>query len=67
MQAYLNNIPTHDSAAMPACCASMIGLLCCSVVEFLQGMLGQPEGGFPEPLRSRVIKVILPPKPEKRF
>lgn len=29
---------------------------CCSVVEFLQGMLGQPAGGFPEPLRSRVIK-----------
>jgi pyruvate carboxylase len=26
------------------------------VVEFLQGMLGQPAGGFPEPLRSRVIK-----------
>jgi pyruvate carboxylase len=29
-----------------------------SVVEFLQGMLGQPEGGFPEPLRSRVIKEL---------
>ena len=28
----------------------------CSVVEFLQGMIGQPTGGFPEPLRSRVIK-----------
>ena len=27
-----------------------------SVVEFLQGHLGQPTGGFPEPLRSRVIK-----------
>ena len=27
-----------------------------SVVEFLQGMIGQPTGGFPEPLRSRVIK-----------
>ncbi|KAK9814506.1 hypothetical protein WJX72_007023 [[Myrmecia] bisecta] len=27
-----------------------------SVVEYLQGMLGQPPGGFPEPLRSRVIK-----------
>ena len=25
-----------------------------SVVEFLQGHLGQPYGGFPEPLRSRV-------------
>lgn len=31
----------------------------CSVVEYLQGGLGQPEGGFPEPLRSRVIKVKL--------
>ena len=29
---------------------------CCSVVEFLQGKLGQPEGGFPEALRSAVVK-----------
>ena len=28
----------------------------CSVVDFLQGNLGQPAGGFPEPLTSRVIK-----------
>ncbi len=28
----------------------------CSVVEFLQGYLGTPAGGFPEPLRSRVVK-----------
>jgi len=27
-----------------------------SVVEFLQGHLGQPYGGFPEPLRSRLLK-----------
>ena len=27
-----------------------------SVVEYLQGYLGQPVGGFPEPLRSRVLK-----------
>eukprot|EP00884_Botryococcus_braunii_P003586 jgi/Botrbrau1/13228/Bobra.0199s0001.1 len=27
-----------------------------SVVEYLQGYLGQPPGGFPEPFRSRVIK-----------
>ncbi|XP_071961975.1 pyruvate carboxylase, mitochondrial-like [Antedon mediterranea] len=27
-----------------------------SVVEFLQGYLGQPYGGFPEPLRTKVIK-----------
>eukprot|EP00186_Timspurckia_oligopyrenoides_P003322 CAMPEP_0182449048 /NCGR_PEP_ID=MMETSP1172-20130603/31510_1 /TAXON_ID=708627 /ORGANISM="Timspurckia oligopyrenoides, Strain CCMP3278" /LENGTH=1222 /DNA_ID=CAMNT_0024646143 /DNA_START=59 /DNA_END=3727 /DNA_ORIENTATION=+ len=26
-----------------------------SVVEFLQGQLGQPVGGFPEPLRTRVL------------
>ena len=28
----------------------------CSVVDFLQGNLGQPAGGFPEPLTSRVVK-----------
>ncbi|KAI7899171.1 pyruvate carboxylase [Cokeromyces recurvatus] len=27
-----------------------------SVVEFFQGYLGQPYGGFPEPLRSNIIK-----------
>lgn len=27
-----------------------------SVVEFFQGYLGQPHGGFPEPLRSRIIR-----------
>ena len=27
-----------------------------SVVEFLQGYIGQPAGGFPEPLRSRVLR-----------
>ncbi|CEQ38936.1 SPOSA6832_00411, partial [Sporobolomyces salmonicolor] len=27
-----------------------------SVVEFFQGYLGQPTGGFPEPLRSKVIR-----------
>lgn len=27
-----------------------------SVVEFLQGYLGQPYGGFPEPLTSKVLK-----------
>ncbi|MCA9651488.1 MAG: pyruvate carboxylase [Myxococcales bacterium] len=27
-----------------------------SVVEFLQGYLGEPFGGFPEPLRSRVVR-----------
>ncbi len=26
-----------------------------SVIEFMQGQLGQPYGGFPEPLRSKVI------------
>ena len=26
------------------------------MVEYLQGYLGQPSGGFPEPLRSRVLK-----------
>ena len=25
-----------------------------SVIEFMQGYLGQPHGGFPEPLRSKV-------------
>lgn len=27
-----------------------------SVVEYMQGLLGQPPGGFPEPLRSRILK-----------
>eukprot|EP00894_Picocystis_sp_ML_P005312 jgi/Pico_ML_1/55829/g1463.t1 len=27
-----------------------------SVVEFMQGYIGQPVGGFPEPFRSRVLK-----------
>ena len=27
-----------------------------SVVEYLQGSIGQPYGGFPEPLRSKVLK-----------
>jgi len=27
-----------------------------SVVEFMQGKLGQPYGGFPEPLRTKMIK-----------
>merc|ERR1719341_1588602 len=27
-----------------------------SVVEYLQGMIGQPYGGFPEPLRSDILK-----------
>ncbi len=27
-----------------------------SVVEFFQGYLGEPQGGFPEPLRSQVIR-----------
>lgn len=35
-----------------------------SVVEFLQGSIGTPHGGFPEPLRSRVLKDM--PKIEGR-
>eukprot|EP00755_Sulcionema_specki_P003439 Sspe_Gene.27676::Locus_12040_Transcript_1_1_Confidence_1.000_Length_3661::g.27676::m.27676/K01958/PC, pyc; pyruvate carboxylase len=27
-----------------------------SVVEYLQGLIGEPTGGFPEPLRERVLK-----------
>lgn len=27
-----------------------------SVIEFMQGYIGHPAGGFPEPLRSRVVK-----------
>lgn len=30
-----------------------------SVVEFFQGHLGQPYGGFPEPLRSKIIRFVL--------
>lgn len=28
-----------------------------SVVEFLQGAIGEPYGGFPEPLRSKVRSI----------
>ena len=28
-----------------------------SVVEFMQGYLGQPHGGFPEPFRTKVSEV----------
>lgn len=27
-----------------------------SVVEYMQGLIGQPPGGFPEPLRSQIVK-----------
>jgi pyruvate carboxylase len=27
-----------------------------SVVEYMQGLIGQPPGGFPEPLRTRILK-----------
>lgn len=27
-----------------------------SVVEYMQGLIGQPPGGFPEPLRSQILK-----------
>ncbi len=29
-----------------------------SVVEFMEGKLGQPYGGFPEPLRTKVCSYI---------
>lgn len=31
-----------------------------SVIEFLQGYLGQPVGGFPEPFRTKALKVHFP-------
>ncbi|CAL8080811.1 unnamed protein product [Orchesella dallaii] len=31
-----------------------------SVVEFMQGSIGQPHGGFPEPLRSKILKGLHP-------
>lgn len=38
-----------------------------SVVEYLQGYLGIPFGGFPEPLRSRVLKGKLLPTGKQSF
>jgi pyruvate carboxylase len=35
-----------------------------SVVEYFQGIIGQPPGGFPEPLRSKIVKSL--PKIEGR-
>jgi pyruvate carboxylase len=32
-----------------------------SVVEFMQGYIGQPSFGFPEPLRSRIVKARSAP------
>lgn len=31
-----------------------------SVVEFMQGFIGEPYGGFPEPLRSKILKGLNP-------
>ena len=31
-----------------------------SVVEFMQGFIGEPYGGFPEPLRSKILKGLAP-------
>ncbi|KPM02392.1 pyruvate carboxylase, mitochondrial-like protein [Sarcoptes scabiei] len=31
-----------------------------SVVEFMQGYIGEPYGGFPEPLRSKILKGLPP-------
>ncbi|XP_074605192.1 pyruvate carboxylase [Brevipalpus obovatus] len=31
-----------------------------SVVEFMQGFIGEPHGGFPEPLRSKILKGLTP-------
>lgn len=33
-----------------------------SVVEFMQGFIGEPYGGFPEPLRSKILKGLTPLK-----
>lgn len=38
-----------------------------SVVEYFQGAIGQPPGGFPEPLRSRVLKSRKLPDGRDRF
>lgn len=38
-----------------------------SVVEYLQGYLGVPEGGFPEPLRSNVLRGKTLPGSEQQF
>ena len=37
-----------------------------SVIEFMQGYLGQPYGGFPEPLRTKVSKTNKIPLPLPR-
>ncbi len=38
-----------------------------SVVEYFQGAIGQPPGGFPEPLRSRILKSRKLPDGTDRF
>lgn len=39
----------------------------CSVVEFLQGYIGIPHGGFPEPLRSKVGTKVGTGRPSVRL
>ncbi|XP_013779858.1 pyruvate carboxylase, mitochondrial-like [Limulus polyphemus] len=33
-----------------------------SVIEYMQGYIGEPPGGFPEPLRSKILKGLTPLK-----
>ncbi len=37
-----------------------------SVIGFLRGELGDPPGGWPEPLRTKHWKVVEPPRPSSR-
>jgi len=55
-----NKLSARDVAAQAAYSHTALNLPT-SVVEFLQGQLGQPTGGFPEPLRAQVLaKAGLP-------
>lgn len=55
-----NKLSARDVAAQAADSHTALNLPT-SVVEFLQGQLGQPTGGFPEPLRAQVLaKAGLP-------
>ena len=46
-----NKLSTHDVYAQ----AESLSFPS-SVVEYMQGLIGQPPGGFPEPLRTQIVK-----------
>ena len=57
---YTEHDPRREGHTQQDCCKQKLALRpvvhCRSVVDFLQGKIGVPYGGFPEPFRARVLK-----------